>query len=915
VAIGGNLAALALLVALAPGPLGGEPLHFALPWVPSLGLNLALFLDPLGLLMAGLILGIGVLILVYARSYLGPDEGPGRLFVSLMLFQGAMLGIALSDNVLLLVVFWELTSLTSFLLIGHRSERPESRRAARTALAVTGAGGLALLAGLLLLGGIAGSFEISEILERRELIEASPLYTPALLLILLGCFTKSAQVPFQSWLPQAMAAPTPVSAYLHSATMVKAGVFLLARLWPVLSGHDAWFPLVTAVGLVTMLVGAAAALAEDDLKGLLAQSTVSHLGLLTMLLGFGTPEAAAVAVLHLVNHAAFKAALFMNAGIVDHETGARDLRRLGGLAAAMPIAATLGLVAAASMAGLPPLGGFISKELTLKAAEEAAWGGAAWLIPALVTFGAAISVAYSLRFALGIYLGPRQPTPKAPHDPGPGLWAPPAALVAVAVLAGVAPAATIGPVVTAAAGAVAGGPAPELALQLWHGVTTALFLSLAAVAGGVVLLWAQGPLTRLPSPLPDGGRIAEAAIGALVALSRAVTRALHAPSLQRTLAVLFVVTLAAGAWAWTAGGAAAPTRAPQPAPPTALVVWAALVATTAAVVVFHRRRLLALILISVVGLGVSLAFVHLSAPDLALTQIAVEIVTILLLLLALNLMPKDSPPVDAVPRRLWHGLVALGGGAAAGLAAFAVMTQQPTSPLPAYFWANALPEAGGTNVVNLILVDFRSFDTFGEIIVLGIAALAIFALLDTSARGAAGRRLARWAEHLPLSPERHPLMLVVATRVILPLAFVTGLYLFLRGHNLPGGGFIAGLVFAIALLVQYMASGWDWAQRRRRIPDHALIAWGIAITAVSGLPAMALGLPFLTSGFQTYSLPLLGEVKLVSTIVFDVGVAMTVVGAIMLALAQLARVGQLAEPEPANRAPMDIDPSRPEPRA
>ena len=911
-ALGGTAAALALLLSLAPRVLAGEVPRAAIAWVPQAGLGASLFLDPLGLLFAGLILGIGLLVMVYARSYLGPGEAWGRFFVVLLLFQGAMLGIVLSDNVLLLVVFWELTSLTSFLLIGFWGDRAESRRGARMALVVTGAGGLSLLAGLLILGSIAGSYELRDILGSREAIQASPLYLPALLLILGGCFTKSAQFPFHFWLPQAMAAPTPVSAYLHSATMVKAGIFLLARLWPVLSGTEEWFAIVATAGLVTMVFGAAVALFQDDLKGLLAYSTVSHLGLLTMLLGFGTPEAAGVAVLHIINHAAFKAALFMNAGIVDHETGTRDLRRLGGLMGVMPVAGTLALLAGASMAGLPPFGGFLSKELMLEEAAHTAWGGSAWIVPALATLGAALSVAYSLRYVGHVYFGPRRPTPKAPHDAPAGLWLPSAVLVAIAVLAGIIPQTLLGPLVAAVSGAVTGGEAPYLSLGLWHGVTPALLLSILAVGTGLMALGAQGTLARLKPPLPEARRIFESTMDAVVRGSRLLTQAIHAPSLQRTLVLLFAVALALGASAWAGGGPLTGERARLPASLPAVVVWLALLAATAAVVILHRRRFLALVVISVIGLGVSLGFVHLSAPDLALTQISVEIVTILLMLLALNLLPKESPPSDRMPRRWRDALLAVGGGSAVGLGTWAVMTRTPSTTLPDYYWAQSYPGGGGTNVVNVILVDFRGFDTFGEIIVLGIAGLAIFALLDTTARGAAGRRLARWAEGLPQSPERHPLMLAVASRLMLPLAIVVGLFIFLRGHNSPGGGFIAGLVFSIALLVQYMASGWDWTQQRRRFPDHALVGSGILAAALTGLGAVLLGLPFLTTGFDYFTLPLVGELELATAMLFDIGVALTVVGAVLLALAQLARAAQRAEQEPANREPMDVDPTREE---
>jgi multicomponent K+:H+ antiporter subunit A len=459
--------ALLLLLSNAPAVFAGDMVTTRLEWVPAAGLSANFFLDPLGLFFAGLILGIGLLIVIYARFYLAAEDPMGRFYVFLLLFQGAMLGITLSDNVLLLVVFWELTSLSSFLLIGYWRNKSEARQGARMALVVTGGGGLALLAGLLILAQIAGSADLTTILASRELVQASPLYPAALVLILIGCFTKSAQFPFHFWLPHAMAAPTPVSAYLHSATMVKAGVFLLARLWPALAGTELWFYLVATTGLVTMLVGATIALFKDDLKALLAYSTVSHLGLLTMLFGFGTPMAAVVGIFHILNHATFKAALFLIAGIVDHETGTRDVRRLGGLMTLMPVTATIAGVGAASMAGFPPFNGFLSKEMMLEQAAQTVWNELTWLVPLLATIAAALSVAYSLRFFVQVFLGarPRDDHPGKPHDPPIGLWLPPALLSLLVVLIGLMPAAIAGPLVQSVSGAVIGAEPPVARLH------------------------------------------------------------------------------------------------------------------------------------------------------------------------------------------------------------------------------------------------------------------------------------------------------------------------------------------------------------------------------------------------------------------------------------------------------------------
>jgi multicomponent K+:H+ antiporter subunit A len=907
-------AALGVLTLAAPAALGAAPGQVQLPWVPALGLDLTLRLDALGLLFAGLILGIGLLIVLYARFYLPAEEAMGRFLSLLLLFQGAMLGIALSGNILLLLIFWELTSLSSFLLIGFRSGKAEGRQGARMALAVTGGGGLALIGGLLLLGHIAGSYELAEILSRGDLVRGSPLYPAALVLILLGCFTKSAQFPFHFWLPHAMAAPTPVSAYLHSATMVKAGVFLLARLWPVLSGTDLWFYLVATTGLATMLIGAAVALFKHDLKAILAYSTVSQLGLLTMLFGFGTPAAAQVGIFHLVNHALFKAALFMNAGIVDHEAGTRDVRLLGGLAKLMPITATLGIIAAASMAGLPPLGGFLSKEMMLEEAVHTVWAGAPWLVPLLALVAATLSMAYSLRYIFHLYLGPqRESYPGRPHDPPLGLWGPSALLVALTVLVGLFPAMMTAWLIAPAASAVTGGTAPTFYPALWHGLTPALAMSVVAVVLGVFLLWRHIWFQRRwdGARLPDAKRLFEIGIEGLVDLARGISAAVHNGSLQRQLSLLFLLAVALGVEAIWSGGYGAGTRQTIPAPPVAIVAWLLLLAATAAVALGQRQRFLTLIYISVIGLVVSLAFVYLSAPDLALTQISVEVVTILLLLLALNLLPKMPVRLASNGERVRNLALGLAGGSAAGFAAWAIMTREPNSPISAYHWANSYSGGGGTNVVNVTLVDFRAFDTFGEIIVLGIAALVIFALLQPAARGVSGQRLRQWVADLPRSPERHPMMFVVATRLLLPLAVMVGLYIFLRGHNSPGGGFIAGLVVSIALLMQYMASGFEWADQRRQIDENALIGCGVIIAALTGVGSLLFGAPLFTSAFGYVTLPIVGTFELATAMLFDIGVAMTVIGAAMLALAELSHIAQRAQKEaPEDDGPMDVDPGK-----
>ncbi|WP_315760699.1 monovalent cation/H+ antiporter subunit A [Sphingomonas sp. Y38-1Y] len=888
---------LAILIAHAGAVLSGQTPAVALAWVPALGLDLSLWLDPLALLFAGLILGIGLLVVLYAQGYLARTEPTAKFLSFLMLFQGAMVGIALSSNVLLMLVFWELTSLASFLLIGFWRERADARQGARMALTITGGGGLALIAGMVLLVNVAGSYDLATILSRADLVQASPLYPAILLLILAGAFTKSAQFPFHFWLPHAMAAPTPVSAYLHSATMVKAGVFLLARLWPVLAGTDLWFAIVAPVGLLTMLFGAGVALFRHDLKAILAYSTISQLGLMVMLLGFGTGAAVVAAIFHILNHAAFKAALFMHAGIVDHETGTRDIRRLGGLAAIMPLTATLGVLAAAAMAGLPPLGGFISKEMMLEESADTVLAGRALLVPALATIAAMLSAAYSLRYAVALHFGRRQTGDVAAlHDPGAMLLGPPAVLGAFALALGLLPMTLAGPLVAAASSAVTGGAKPDLHLALWHGINPALLMSLGAVAVAVLLLFRYSAIAALVArlPSPDAKRLFDIVMTASVDALRRVTGVLHVASLQRYLAVLFVVAVALGLDAALRFGVTAGARATAPASPVAIVAWAALIVATVAVLAADRRRYLALIFISVIGLVIALAFIHLSAPDLALTQIAVEVVTILLMLLALHLLPGHPPRLSTATRRVRDGVIAAVGGLGTGWLAWAVMTRPERAGVSRFHWDHSYSGGGGTNVVNVTLVDFRAFDTLGEIIVLGIAGLAIYALLEPAARGVAGRRLRAWRSQDRHSPELHPMMFVMATRLLLPLALLVGSYIFLRGHNQPGGGFIAALVFSIAILLQYLASGFDWTDERRKFGEHNLIGIGVLIAIATGLGSLVFGAPFLSSSFDYFHLPLIGEFELATALLFDLGVASVVVGAVMMALAQLAHVSQRA---------------------
>ncbi|WP_101674323.1 monovalent cation/H+ antiporter subunit A [Alloalcanivorax mobilis] len=872
--------------------LSGGIVQFSRPWMPSLGLDLAFRLDGLSLLFAVLVLGIGLLVVVYARYYLSANEKAGRFYAFLLLFMGAMLGLVTSDNLILLVLFWELTSLSSFLLIGFWSHQSAARKGARMSLAVTGMGGLALLAGVLLLGQVAGSYSLGEVLAAGDRIRANALYPLILVLVLLGVFTKSAQFPFHFWLPHAMAAPTPVSAYLHSATMVKAGVFLLARFYPALSGTDLWFYLVTGAGLATLLWGAAVALFQHDLKGLLAYSTISHLGLITMLFGLNSPLAAVAAVFHIINHATFKASLFMAAGIIDHETGTRDMRRINGLWRYMPYTAVLAMVATAAMAGVPLLNGFLSKEMFFAEALEAgAVSPLSWLLPVGATLGGVFSVAYSARFIHDVFFnGEPVNLPKfPPHEPPRYMKVPVEILVALCVAVGVFPGFTVSALLAVAGTATLGGTLPEYTLSIWHGFNLPLLMSFVALAGGVLIYSQRRRLFAAYERLPamDANLIFEGRVQALVRLAAALSERLRNGSLQSYAAwLLGVVALMLLVYLTPAlltdSGAMLPLDGAAALGGLILIVAALITAF------LHRHRMTAIMSVSVVGLVVSLIFVRFSAPDLALTQLSVEVVTMLLLMLAMYFLPVRTRVESGALRVGRDVLLAVVIGGGVGVMAFAMMTSGFDSISP-FFLENAKPGGGGTNVVNVILVDFRGFDTFGEITVLGIAGLGIYALLrdlelDSAATDSMGRPWAR---------DAHPLVLVTISRPLLPLALLVSVYIFLRGHNLPGGGFIAGLITSVALLLQYVASGVEWVHRRMPGDYHPLVAVGLLLAGITGLASWMFGYPFLTSTFDHIHWPLVGEFELASAMLFDTGVFFTVVGATLLMLANLGKLSLL----------------------
>ena len=895
-----TLAAAACLWSVSGAVFAGEVVEVSWPWLPFPGADLGFRVDGLALVFGLLVTGIGALVILYARYYLAEDEPVARFHAFFMLFMGSMLGVVLAGNLLLLVVFWELTSLASFLLIGYWQKRADARQGARMALTVTGTGGLCLLAGVLLLGRMVGSFDLDVVLASGDAIRAHPLYLPMLVLVLVGAFTKSAQFPFHFWLPHAMAAPTPVSAYLHSATMVKAGVFLLARLHPALSGTDEWFYIVTLTGLITLLSGAYIAVFQHDLKGLLAYSTISHLGLITLLFGLDSPLAPVAGVFHIMNHAIFKASLFMAAGIIDHESGSRDMRRLHGLAKLMPVTAVLAIVASATMAGVPLLNGFQSKEMFF--AETLQVGSRGWvglLIPVVSTLAAAFSVAYSVRFIHDVFWnGAPRDLPRQPHDPPFWMGVPVGILVLLCLLVGILPGHTISAVLDVAAGAVAGTQLPAYSLAIWHGFNLPLLMSAIALIIGAAFYFSLRRLIDLHETLhlPRGGKeVFDALLGATLRGARAATGAVVNGSLQRYLTLTLIAALLATAWPLLKGGLSAGPVPGTPVTLLALLLWAFAVLGTAGVVVLHRRRFIALLFLGLTGLMVSLAFAMLSAPDLALTQLLVEVASVLLLMLALYWLPATSRPEPAGPWPWRDATIACVAGFGIAALTYAVLTRPADGRLAGWLLANAVPGAAGQNAVNVIIVDFRAFDTLGEITVMGLAGLIVAALLEDFRRGYGGagpQRERAWAAQRGSTAS---LMLATAGPVLLPLAVVIAVWFFLRGHNQPGGGFIAGLALALGLMVPYIGQGNAWMSARLRSDFHAWIGWGLAIATLTGLGSFVAGLPFLTSAYVAPAIPLIGKVSIATAMFFDLGVFMVVTGGTMVALTAIGRLRAASE--------------------
>jgi multicomponent Na+:H+ antiporter subunit A len=706
---------------------------YALPWFPALGVNFSLWIDGLSVFFALLIAGIGLLITWYSHYYLAPSERQGRYFAYLLLFMGAMLGLVLSANLITLFVFWELTSISSFLLIGFWQTRAESLYGARQALLVTVYGGLALLGGIILLSQLAGTLELPELAKSSEAIRQSSLYPVILGLVLAGACAKSAQFPLHFWLPNAMAAPTPVSAYLHSATMVKAGLFLVCRMLPVLGGTAAWTYAVMGIGLMTFCVGGILALRQHDLKALLAYSTISQLGAIMALYGPATGESVRAATFHLFNHAMFKGALFLLVGIIEHQTGTRDRRELTGLLPRLPVTGTLVGLTALAMAGVPPLNGFLSKELTYEALLTfPAPGGLGWLLPSIAIAGSLLTVTYSLAIFHGIFIRrPFKALTRDLHEPAIGMLLAPAVLAGMCVLHGAIPR-WLGSVILTPAVVSVMGPQDLPPVMLWHGLNLPAMMSLVTLLGGAALYVVGGsalgpgfskPPTITLNAAYNRGMDAIDGLGAL--LTRVLQSGYLKFSVMMTLGFLvfsFTYPFIMKAGARLGELDLAPVEAYE-----ALLL--ALLMIGALAVTLAKQPLSAVLTLGLVGLLVSFLFVALRAPDLALTQLLIETASLILFLLVLRFLP----PFSRETLSWWVRCRDVGGSLmVGGLVVVLLLIANSTTLYPSiasYFLEQSLRLGGGRNVVNVIVVDFRGYDTMGEITVLTIAAIGVYTLI------------------------------------------------------------------------------------------------------------------------------------------------------------------------------------------
>jgi len=911
VGAGTLLGAFVALVAIAPGVLDGTVRSATYEWVPALGLSFAFRLDGFGWFMAVIVTGIGALVFAYSAVYFRDHHGHasrpdvGRIAGLLLMFAASMLGLVLADGFFTLFCFWELTSVTSFLLIGIDDRSAKARSAAQRALLVTALGGLALLAGLVLLGQQSGTTTLSGLVADPP---GGTIVTVALVLVLIGAFAKSAQFPLHFWLPGAMAAPTPVSAYLHSATMVKAGIVLIARLAPAFATVGPWRPLVIAAGGLSLLLGGWRALREQDAKLALAHGTVSQLGLLVLLFGIGDPKLTFAGTAMLLAHALFKAALFLVVGIVDHSANTRDLRRLTGLGRLLPVLAVIAGAAALSMAAVIPTFGFVAKEAGLQGLLDLDVGG--WGTVALVAFviGAVITVAYTTRLFDQMFgrgapprlaaddHAPATIVPDLVHRPGPAFLAPPALLAALSVAFGLA-AGLVGGIVAEIAGSL--DPASgSKELLLWPGWKPALFITVASWAVGLAVAEGLRRRTRAVDPPPVlATRVYTWCYDGVLEASRRVTAVSQSGSLPVYVGVILCTVVAAVVYGAVEGF---PALDALPFADTPLQAVLAIACGALGVgVLTARRRFTAALLLGGSGYALALVFLAHGAPDLAVTQFLVETLVIVMFLLVLQHLPDGfRPPPSWAPRALRFGLAAV-VGISVTVFALAVSSSRTEPSVGRDYVARSVAEGGGRNVVNVTLVDFRGFDTLGEITVLAVAAIGVVNLVGHARREQRRKRLADGtddrgpggavADH-DVGSRFRSAILSTTVRGIAPALGAVAVFVAARGHNAPGGGFAGGLILATAIALGYLAEG----RRAFRLrPTQPLVAVGAGLLLSVGVAVTPLlfGGALLESAIVSVDVPAVGPVKLVSSALFDVGVMILVAGAVLAAMAAFVGAG------------------------
>ncbi|MFP4974309.1 Na+/H+ antiporter subunit A [Paenibacillus sp. CN-4] len=900
----------------------GGPEEATLAWIPSLGIEISLVLDGLSLLFVLLISGIGTLVVLYSIFYLNRrKEAVHHFYVYLLLFMGAMLGVVLSDNLMVLYGFWELTSVSSFLLIAFWHRRERSRYGALKSMLITVFGGLAMFAGFLLLYVMTGTFSLREIIAMAAELPGESLFLPAMILILLGAFTKSAQFPFHIWLPDAMEAPTPVSAYLHSATMVKAGLYLVARFTPVFGGQAEWFWIVSLTGIITLMYGSFKAIKQTDLKALLAYSTISQLGLLMTLFGLGSAadwfaggaeavfytKATTAAVFHLINHAIFKGSLFMVVGIVDHETHTRDIRKLGGLMTLMPVTFSIALIGTFSMTGLPPFNGFLSKEMfftaVLNIVNLEAFGAEAWavLFPVIAWTASVFTFVYSMILLLQTFGGKFKfdKMDRQPHEAPLGLLLPPVVLASLAIVFGLFPnllsLSLIEPALAAIhPGVLSHGEHFEVHISFWHGWTAEIFMTLGVVVLGTLLYLGyrrRGPMYRENPDRISLNRLYDWTLRAGGRGANRLTSVYMTGSSRDYLVYIFLfLILALGTMLVITPGITFGMENYAPVSLYEMLV-VIVMALSAFAVPFARSRVVAILFTGGVGYMVTLLFVLFRAPDLALTQMIVETVSVVLFLLCYRHLPHLSREVAKLRFKLSNFIISAGVGIVVTLLALAAVGSSPFEPIADFFLKESYPLAGGKNVVNVILVDFRGFDTLFEIMVLGIASVAIYGMirlkLDPDRPG--GKLSLTGSGPVQAGPKSNDVILKTVSRIVIVIILAFSLYLFFAGHNEPGGGFIGALMASAALILLSMAFGMDTVRRSLPVNFRLLTAAGLLIALLTGLGSFLFEAPFLSHAFGHFELPVMGDTELATAVLFDLGVYLSVIGVTMTIIYSIGR--------------------------